>query len=65
MWQAEAGRLPRTWPCETNSRFEREYTDMAKGQQRSNREKKKPKQEKVKPVATSSFTTPKANGGKK
>lgn len=38
---------------------------MAKGQQRSNREKKKPKQEKAKPVATSSFTTPKANGGKK
>jgi hypothetical protein len=39
---------------------------MAKGQQRSNREKKKPKQEKAKPaVAVSSFTTPKSNGGKK
>jgi len=38
---------------------------MAKGQQKSNREKKKPKQEKVKAVAVSSFTTPKLNGGKK
>ncbi len=39
---------------------------MAKGQQRSNREKKKPKQEKVKTVAAvSAFTTPKSNGGKK
>ena len=39
---------------------------MAKGQQRSNREKKKPKQEKVKAApAVSPFTTPKSNGGKK
>ena len=38
---------------------------MAKGQQKSNREKKKPKQEKVKAVAASPFTTPKSIGGKK
>jgi hypothetical protein len=38
---------------------------MAKGQQKSNREKKKPKQEKVKTAAVSSFTTPKPFGGKK
>ena len=38
---------------------------MAKGQQKSNREKKKPKQEKVKTVAAASpFTTPKSGGGK-
>lgn len=46
--------------------IEREDSEMAKGQQRSNREKKKPKQEKVKTVAAvSAFTTPKSNGGKK
>jgi hypothetical protein len=33
---------------------------MAKGQQRSNREAKKPKQEKPKPAATSSFSDKKA-----
>ena len=39
---------------------------MAKGQQKSNREKKKPKQEKVKAVSTvSPFSTPKTFGGKK
>ena len=39
---------------------------MAKGQQKSNREKKKPNQEKVKTVAAvSAFTTPKSFGGKK
>jgi hypothetical protein len=39
---------------------------MAKGQQKSNREKKKPKQEKVKPTAAASpFATPKSFGGKK
>lgn len=39
---------------------------MAKGQQKSNREKKKPKQDKVKAASTvSPFTTPKAFGGKK
>jgi hypothetical protein len=45
---------------------------MAKGQQRSNREKKKPKQEKVKPAVTGSifsvkpdFRTPPGSGKKK
>lgn len=42
---------------------------MAKGEQRSNREKKKPKQEKAKPVAAASaFAVPpgkKQLGGKK
>ena len=39
---------------------------MAKGQQKSNREKKKPKQEKAKTAAPASpFTTPKSFGGKK
>lgn len=33
---------------------------MAKGQQRSNKEAKKPKAEKPKPVATSSFSDKKA-----
>jgi hypothetical protein len=32
--------------------------DMAKGQQRSNREKKKPKQDKKKPLATASTFAP-------
>ena len=37
---------------------------MAKGQQRSNREKKKPKQEKAKPAAaTSSFSVPPTKSG--
>lgn len=59
-------RLPRIWPCEMNSRSTERTSDMAKGQQKSNREKKKPKQEKVKTAAAvSPFTTPKSFGGKK
>ena len=38
---------------------------MAKGQQKSNREKKKPKQEKVKPVAAASPFTSAKTGMKK
>lgn len=39
---------------------------MAKGQQRSNKEKRKPKQDKAKPVAqTSTFGGMNAGGGKK
>ena len=39
---------------------------MAKGEQKGNREKKKPKQEKPKaPAATSSFSPPAKDGAKK
>ena len=37
---------------------------MAKGQQKSNREKKKPKQEKVKPAAAASPFSAGKSGGK-
>jgi hypothetical protein len=37
---------------------------MAKGEQRSNREKKKPKQEKVKPAAVGSIFSAKPDFGK-
>jgi hypothetical protein len=38
--------------------------DMAKGEQRSNREKKKPKQEKVKPAVVGSIFAVKPDFGK-
>jgi hypothetical protein len=44
--------------------FRQGIMDMAKGEQRSNREKKKPKQEKMKPAVTGSVFSAKPDFGK-